>query len=165
MNNNLSDKILSVCRSLHVNNVEYLIVGGTAVAYYGYFRWSQNPDGSPAEKFDLDIWYNPTYKNYFNLLAAISDLGQDVSEFLAEADPEPLKSYFRLDLEKFTLDFLPRLKGSMNFRKAFSKCELARVRDIDIAIISFDDLLADKGKSSRPSDLDDIRHLKLKRNS
>jgi hypothetical protein len=53
----------------------------------------------------------------------------------------------------------------MNFRKAFGKCELARVRDIDIAIISFDDLLADKGKSSRPSDLDDIRHLKLKRNS
>jgi hypothetical protein len=37
---------------------------GMAVALHGYFRWSQNSSGNPAEKFDLDIWYKPTYDNY-----------------------------------------------------------------------------------------------------
>ena len=68
MEKSLTDDILHVCKILNKNAVQYLIVGGTAVAFHGYFRWSQNSSGAPAEKFDLDIWYNPTYENYFNLL-------------------------------------------------------------------------------------------------
>jgi hypothetical protein len=58
----LSEDILHVCKILNKNAVQYLIVGGTAVAFHGYFRWSQNSSGTPAEKFDLDIWYNPHMK-------------------------------------------------------------------------------------------------------
>ena len=68
MKKSLTEDILLVCQILNKNAVQYLIVGGTAVAFHGYFRWSQNPSGDPAEKFDLDIWYNPTYDNYFKLL-------------------------------------------------------------------------------------------------
>lgn len=75
MEKNLTDEILQVCNILNKNAVHYLIVGGTAVAFHGYFRWSQNSSGTHTEKFDLDIWYNPTYDNYFKLLKALSELG------------------------------------------------------------------------------------------
>lgn len=78
MHKNIGDSILKVCSILNKSNVEYLIIGGTAVALYGYFRWSLNSAGIVSEKYDLYIWYNPTYGNYFKLLYALEELGQDV---------------------------------------------------------------------------------------
>jgi hypothetical protein len=87
MEKNVTDEILWVCQILNKNDVQYLIVGGTAVAFHGYFRWSQNSAGTTSEKFDLDIWYNPTYENYFRLLNGLAELGQDVKDFFEEQSP------------------------------------------------------------------------------
>jgi predicted nucleotidyltransferase len=159
----ITDYILDVCKALNEQRVQYLIVGGTAVAFHGYFRWSYNSAGKPADKFDLDIWYNPTYPNYFKLLNALEQLGQDVTEFRGEQSPDPIKSYFRYDLEKFTLDFLPKLKGLSKFIKSFEKREIVNIKGVDILILNFDDLIADKAENSRPKDLLDIKELKSKR--
>jgi hypothetical protein len=139
-----------------------LVVGGTAVAFHGYFRWSRNSSGTPAEKFDLDIWYNPTYENYYNLLKALGELGQDVSAFLEEKSPNPLKSYFKFNLDKFTLDFLPKLKRSSKFRQSSEKREIIKIKGVEMPIIGIEELLKDKAANSRPKDLDDINHLKSK---
>ena len=160
MKKNLTEDILRVCQILNKNTVQYLIVGGTAVAFHGYFRWSQNSSGNPAEKFDLDIWYNPTYDNYFKLLNALADLGQDVKEFFEEQSPNPLKSYFRFNLDKFTLDFLPKLKGVSKFMQSYEKRDTTTLKEIDIPFIGFDELLQDKAANSRPKDLTDIKQLK-----
>ena len=53
MENNLNDSILRVCAVLNKHSVQYMIVGGTAVALHGYFRPSINLAGSPAEKLIL----------------------------------------------------------------------------------------------------------------
>ena len=82
-----------------------MIVGGTAVALHGYSRPSMNVTDEVAEKPDLDFWYNPTYENYFKLLNALEELGQDVTKFKQEQVPNPKKSFFRYEFEKFTLDF------------------------------------------------------------
>jgi hypothetical protein len=137
MDGNITNEITRVCQILNKKNVEYLIIGGTAVAFHGYFRWSKNSDGKLADKFDLDIWYNPTYNNYFKLLSALAELEQDVSKFIKEKAPNPRKSYFRFDTNKFTLDLLPMLKDN-----------------------SIDELLQDKASNSRPKDLEDINQLK-----
>jgi len=160
MEKKLTDEILRVCQILNKNSVQYLIVGGTAVAFHGYFRWSQNSTGTPAEKFDLDIWYNPTYDNYFKLLTALAELGQDVKEFFEEQSPNPLKSYFKFDLNKFTLDFLPKLKGATKFKQAYERKEVTTIQGIDMLFIGFDELLLDKAANSRPKDLTDIKQLK-----
>lgn len=160
MEKKLVDSILQVCDILNKNNVHYLIVGGTAVAFHGYFRWSQNSLGQAAEKFDLDIWYNPTYDNYFNLLNALSVLKQDVSEFLEEKSPNPLKSYFRFDLDNFTLDFLPKLKSVAKFKDSYKNKEIVTLKNVEIPFIGFDELLQDKAANSRPKDLLDIKKLK-----
>lgn len=131
MEKSLTDHILDVCKVLNKNTVQYLIVGGTAVAFHGYFRWSHNSSGELTDKFDLDIWYNPTYDNYFKLLKTLEELGQDITEFRDEQSPNPLKSYFRFDLEIFTLDFLPKLKGLSKFRSSFDRKEIIDIRDRD----------------------------------
>ena len=159
MQRNITNEITRVCQILNKNDVQYLIVGGTAVAFHGYFRWSQNSDGSPSDKFDLDIWYNPTYDNYFNLLRSLAELGQDVKEFIAEKSPNPQKSYFKFDLEKFTLDFLPKLKGSGKFNLAYEKKETTIINEIELFFIGIEELLQDKAANSRPKDLEDIKHL------
>lgn len=162
MDKSLTDNILHVCNTLNAHKVQYLIVGGTAVALHGYFRMSYKADGTYADKYDLDIWYNPTYGNYFNLLNALEELGQDVTEFKEEQAPDPHHSFFRFELEKFTLDFLPVIKGLSKFSLAFGKKEVVTLSGTDISFINFEDLIKDKEASSRPKDLIDIKQLKAR---
>lgn len=160
MDKSFSESLLTVCKLLHKHGVEYLIVGGTAVALHGYFRMSITIAGTPANKPDLDFWYNPSYKNYFNLLNAIAELGQDVSEFRNESTPDPRRSFFKLNFEAFTIDFLPELPGLSKFRTSYEAKEVVDVEGVDIMFINFDDLIANKQALSRDKDITDIEELK-----
>lgn len=144
MENDLVGYILRVCGVLNKHAIEYMIVGGVAVALHGYFRKSIGPDGKPVDKPDMDIWYNPTYDNYFRLLDALQELGQDVEQFKQEQAPEPNRSFFKYDLEDFTLDFLPVLSAKTPFGPSFKKKELVSLNNIDIPFIGFEDLISDK---------------------
>lgn len=160
MDKGLQNSVITVCNLLNKHEVEYLIVGGTAVALYGYFRMSLTDTGKSAEKPDLDLWYNPTYKNYFNLLDAIAALGEDVSAFKNEKSPNPEKSFFKLNLDKFTIDFLPQLPGLARFRESYRKKEVIEVSGINIPLIDLDDLIANKQALLREKDIADIEELK-----
>lgn len=159
----ITNKIVEVCKALNNNEVKYLIVGGTAVAYHGYFRWSADSAGLDSEKFDLDFWYNPTYDNYFNLLNALNDLGQDIESFKTEKTPKPKSSFFKFEIDNFTIDFLPILKGKINFLTSYKKRETAEVNGVELTFINIDDLIADKATNSRPKDLEDIKQLKKRK--
>ncbi|TFF30390.1 hypothetical protein [Mucilaginibacter psychrotolerans] len=118
MEENLKSSLLAVCETLQKHNVQYMLVGGTAVALNGYYRLSINTSGVLTEKPDLDIWYNPTYENYFNILKVIRDLGKDITEYLDEQNPNPKESFFRFDFEDFSVDILPEIKAPIKFAKA-----------------------------------------------
>lgn len=163
-NNQLLASIMRVCQVLNQYAVDYLIVGGSAVAYYGYFRHSITMAGVPADRPDVDIWYNPTYTNYFKLLDALVTLGQDVTRYKNEQVPNPKKSFFRYEFDLFTLDLLPTIKSAINFNPAFSRRETIELAGVAIPFIDFEDLIADKEATARPKDLDDIDHLRQAQN-
>jgi hypothetical protein len=163
MESSLTDSILTVCRTLNKFSVEYIIVGGTAVALHGFYRHSMNVGGEIAEKPDLDFWYNPTYDNYFRLLDALEELGQDVTRFKEEQTPDPKKSFFRYEFEKFTLDFLPELKAPLRFRQSFDRKEIVILNDTEIPFISYEDLISDKKSNARSKDITDIERLDITR--
>ena len=163
MENGLIESVLSVCKILNEHTVEYLIVGGTAVALYGFYRQSHTSSGSLAEKHDLDFWYNSTYDNYFKLLNALEGLGQDVTEFKAEVAPNPKKSFFRIEFDKFTVDFLPELPGLSKFSSSFNEREVSKVNEIEMPFINYNDLIVNKQAQARPKDIEDIEQLKLRR--
>lgn len=163
MENDLASSILQVCKVLNKHSVQYLLVGGTAVALHGYFRYSVNAAGRISDKPDLDVWYNPTYGNYFKLLDALEDLGQNVTAFRNEQAPNPGKSFFKYEFEWFTLDLLPVLKAALKFNACYAKKELVVFEGIDISFIGYNDLLLDKAANARPKDIEDIEQLKSKR--
>lgn len=151
---------MNVCKTLNKRSVEYLIVGGTAVALHGYYRLSRNDAGQVAEKHDLDFWYNPTYNNYFRLLDALEDLGQNVKRFRDEITPNPKKSFFKLEDEKFTIDFLPELPGLLKFRQSFDQRVTSNIGEVEISFINLKDLLKNKQALGRPKDIEDIERLR-----
>jgi predicted nucleotidyltransferase len=162
MNSNLVESISKVCSILNKHSVQYLLVGGASVAFYGYYRMSTVSTGITAEKYDFDFWYNPVYKNYFNLLDALQELGQDVSEFKKEKAPDPYKSFFRFELEIATIDFLPSVIGHSKFMPVYNKKHTVNIDGIEIFFISLDDLMISKKINARQKDINDINQLKLR---
>jgi hypothetical protein len=157
------ENLQTVCHILNEHAVEYLTIGGAAVALHGYHRLSKDPSGRDTEIDDLDFWYNPTYDNYFRLLNALEKLGQDVSEFRGEKVPDPKRSFFRLDRPQFTLDFLPSVPGMPRFREAFAAKETTKLGNVDIPYVGYIHLIMNKQALNRPKDQEDIRQLELKR--
>ncbi|MEO6288259.1 MAG: hypothetical protein ABIO93_32990 [Dyadobacter sp.] len=149
-----------ICDIFNKHSVEYMIVGGTAVALHGHFRKSTTLKGDIVDKPDLDFWYNPTYENYYNLLRALEELGKDVTEFQEEQIPDPRNSFFRFEFEDYTLDLLPSIKAPLKFRVSFSKKQVIHSEGVEISFISFDDLIEDKESLGRAKDIEDIKHLK-----
>lgn len=160
LNNQLLVSMAEVCKVLNKHSIDYLVVGGSAVAYYGYFRHSITMAGMPADRPDVDIWYSPTYANYFKLLDALVALGQDVTNYQKEQAPNPKKSFFRYEFDLFTLDLLPVIKSAINFGPAFSRREVIELGGVTIPFIDFEDLITDKQTTARPKDLNDIAHLR-----
>lgn len=137
-----------------------MLVGGTAVALYGYYRPSINNAGEMTDKPDIDIWYNPTYENYFNLLKAMEELGQDITEFKNEQSPNPRKSFFKLSFDEFTLDMLPEITGIIKFSEANKRKETVKIAETQIHFMSYSDLIEHKKVTAREKDLEDIEQLK-----
>jgi hypothetical protein len=160
MENNLKNSLLTVCKLLEKHNVQYILIGGTAVALNGYYRHSINIAGEIADKPDIDNWYNPTYENYFNILKVMDELGQDVTEFRNEQSPNPRKSFFKLIFEEFTLDILPEIKAAIKFFEANKRKETVEFEETQIHFMSYWDLIEDKKATARRKDLEDIEQLK-----
>jgi len=163
MEGNLKNTLLMVCELLEKNTVQYIIIGGTAVALNGYYRHSTNISGEIAEKPDVDVWYNPTYKNYYKILEVIEALGTDITEFKKEQSPNPHTSFFKLDLDDFTLDLLPEIKANLKFIDVYSRKEIVEMSGVKIHFMSYADLIKDKEASARKKDMEDIKQLKKKR--
>ena len=163
MEGDLKDHLLAVCSTLERYQVRYMLVGGSAVALHGYYRHSMGPTGQLTDKPDLDIWFAPTYENYFCLLQALEEMGCDVSDFRSESNPDPSRSFFKLDLGEFTLDALPSIHANIPFMQAYGRKETVQWDGVPIHYIGFDDLLEDKLRSSRAKDRVDIEQLKRHR--
>lgn len=165
MEDNLKGLLLTVSKLLVKYNVNYMIVGGTAMALHGYYRHSINASGELTEKPDIDIWYNPNYENYFRILKVIEELGEDISDFKNEQSPNPKRSFFKLDFDDFTFDILPAIKAGIKFFDANQRKETVEVDGTPIYFLNYFDLIEDKKATARKKDLEDIEQLKKNKDS
>ena len=160
MNSGLVNSVKMVCKVFNKYSIDYIMVGGTAVAFNGYFRMSFVSDGTVAEKLDLDFWYNPSYSNYFKLIKALEELGRDMTRVKEEQAPNPKKSFFKYEFEKFTLDLLPKMDSGLDYRTSFDKREVIVFDDIQVSFLCLEDVIKDKEFHNRPKDVEDIEQLK-----
>ena len=144
----LSDDFRDFLTCLNEAGVEYLVVGGHAVAFHGYIRPTR----------DMDVWVAVSPDNADRLVRA-------VNTFFGGALPGLAREWF-LDAENVTrfgavpnlIEILPQVSGG-EFAKAFARRVAAVIDGQPVNLISLDDLIANKNASARLKDLADVEEL------
>jgi hypothetical protein len=160
MQSSLTDYVIKICSDLNRHSVQYLIVGGAAVAMYGYERQSRGPFDLASDKIDIDFWYNPSYPNYYKLLSVLDEWGEDIKQYREQTTPDPLHSFFRLEYADYTVDFLPVIGGLGKFKDCFAKSDVRNQGNTQLYFLGFEELILSKQYLGRPKDFDDIEQLK-----
>jgi len=131
--------------------VEYLIVGGYAVALHGYVRATG----------DIDIWFNATDDNASKILKVMFLFGFKPDEFKKE-DFNKKDSVLIFGSYDAEINLLGYLDGIDDFEIAFKNLKRGKVNGDEYNFLSLNDLITNKNTVGREKDLNDIEHLKNK---
>lgn len=134
-------------RLLTDHQVEYLLVGGFAVAIHGY----------PRATADMDIWVARHRRNAEKLVACLRDFGFDSSDLRPETF-DPADRVVRMGVAPLRIDILTSIDG-VSFDACSARAVFANVDGSRVPVISLDDLKANKRASGRAKDLDDLENL------
>jgi hypothetical protein len=132
---------------LHIHRVNYLLVGGYAVAAHGYPRFTG----------DLDLWIQTSAENAENVLRVCRAFGFDVPGLRVELFIDP-KQMTRMGHPPLRIEILNSVSG-LSFEHAWKN----RIQDVwdgvPISLISLQDLRTNKLASGRMKDLADLENL------
>ena len=134
-------------RLLNSNKVEYLLVGGYAVGYYGY----------PRATGDMDIWIARNPDNAANVMTVLQAFGFGSSSVLPTLFLTPDK-VFRMGNPPLRIELLTDISG-VEFADCWESREVTMIEDIIVNIINLDDLKRNKLASGRMKDKNDLKHL------
>lgn len=126
------------------NKVEYLLIGGYAVGYYGYPR----PTG------DMDIWIAISPRNARRIVKALREFGFTTStkKFLQD------NSLVRMGVPPFRLEILTTIDG-VSFPECYAARDTAVIDGVEVNLINLHHLRLNKKASGRLKDLSDLEHL------
>lgn len=144
------EDILSIWRSLHQCNVQYIMVGGFATNMHGFSRMTS----------DLDIWIKDTPENRKNFRAALKEAQLGDIEEIETTDFIPGWSSIYLS-SGMELDIMTHLKGfrEERFDECYDLAPVAEIHGIPIRFLHLNHLLEAKKATARPKDLLDIEEL------
>jgi hypothetical protein len=133
---------------LNEHEVQYLVVGGYAVNFHGYPRYTK----------DIDLWIWLDANNIDNLISTIKsfgfgNLGLSKEDF---SDPENI---IQLGYEPHRIDLMMDIEG-VDFEASYKHKEVVELDDVPVNFISLDDLIKVKTETGRLQDLADAEQLK-----
>jgi len=132
---------------LGAEGVEYLLIGGYAVAYHGYPRATE----------DIDIWIASSAGNAQRIIRTLKEFGFDVPELNPDLFLKP-DSIVRMGVPPLRIELSTTISG-VDFAECY-KARLSEVIDgIPVTIINLEDLKKNKKASGRHRDLDDLERL------
>jgi len=132
---------------LNSKQVEYLIIGGWAVGYYGY----------PRATGDLDVWISRTEENAVKLVGVLKEFGFDVPNLSSELFKKG-NQVTRLGLPPMRIEILTTISG-VSFDECFRNRETIIIDEVKINMIGLEDLKKNKSSAKRYKDLDDFENL------
>jgi len=132
---------------LNSTGVEYLVVGGYALAAHGHPRYTG----------DIDFWVNPTSANAERLMSVLDQFGFGGIGISKEDFTRP-ESVVQLGYPPARIDLLTAIDGVR-----FDECYARRI-EVDVAgsrlfLIALADLRANKKAAGRAKDLADLEAL------
>lgn len=144
---NLPQDFKEFLQLLNEHDVKYLLVGGYAVGYHGY----------PRATFEMDIWIAISPHNAQKIVGVLQDFGFDFPELEMELFLEKDK-IFRMGIPPMRLGILTTVSG-VEFESCFENRIIAEFDDVQINLISLDDLKKNKRSAGRHKDLNDLENL------
>jgi len=135
---------------LNANSVKYLIVGGYAVGFHGYPRYTK----------DLDVWILASEDNAENILNALEQFGFG-NVGLQKQDFLKPDEFVQLGYLPNRIDIVMSCDG-VDFNSCFNSRKEVIVDGLTINFIDLENLKKNKKASGRPQDLADLDNLELK---
>jgi len=132
---------------LNSNGVEYLVVGGYALAAYGHPRYTG----------DLDFWIGTDEANAMRVLSALDQFGFG-SLGLAREDFTAPNKVVQLGYPPVRIDLLTSIDG-VEFAPSYGRRVTMTVDGIELHFISLDDFKTNKKATGRHKDLADLEAI------
>lgn len=143
----MTDHFKRFIKLLNEHNIKYIILGGQAVNYWGFIRYTG----------DLDIIVEPTVENAENLILALLHFGYDVYDFQVQDFTTP-DTAVQLGAPPDRIDILSSTLG-INFEACFEKKVIVEIDEVQYNFIDLEHLIENKKAVGRPKDLEDIKNL------
>jgi hypothetical protein len=136
-----------LCASLNGRNVDYIIVGGYALAFHGAPRFTG----------DLDIFIRPTTQNVNQLLAALHDFGFHETPVLPE-DLLRERRVLELGRHPVQVHIMASISG-VSWERAWESREAGDYGSAPVYFLGREAFIANKRAVGRAKDLADIEAL------
>ena len=132
---------------LNSHQVEYLLIGGYAVGYYGY----------PRATADMDIWIAIAPENAAKVVKVLQTFGFGLEEvtpdlFLKE------EQIIRMGLPPVRIEILTTISG-VSFEECYAERQVDVLDGVEVNLISLDHLKINKKASGQYKDLNDLENL------
>ncbi len=134
-------------KSLNDKGVEYLLIGGYAVAYYGY----------PRATNDIDVWIAIHPENAERVVAALRDFGFDTPELSIELFLQANR-IVRMGMPPMRIEISTPISG-VDFAACYTMRRTAVLDGVEVPIISLPHLKINKRASGRYKDPNDLENL------
>ena len=141
---------LDLLRFLNEERVEYHVVGGMAVNFYGYHRSTG----------DLDVWVALTPENENRLATALKRFGFSDGSLARRPLLEKSK-FIRIGNQPVRVEIHADISG-VDFRECFANSVTCDVQGVPVRFIGLNDLKQNKLAAGRAKDLADIEALPSK---
>lgn len=136
-------------QAINDNNVKYVLVGGYSVIFHGYSRTTG----------DMDIWVQRNPENYQKLISAFKQFGMSVFDMTEDNFlNHPTWDVFSFGVPPVCIDIMIDVKG-LNFNDCYTNSQIFIDDELQVRVLSMNDLLEAKKKANRPKDIDDINNL------
>jgi hypothetical protein len=134
---------------LNKHKVNYMLIGGYAVIYYGYDRTTN----------DLDIWLEPTDANRDKLIKALEEynIHSDDLKLLSKIDFTKIQ-YFFIGEKPKKIDFLTKI-NNVTFDEAIKSVNHFPLENEQVPIIQYHHLILSKISNDRLKDKADVEEL------
>ena len=134
-------------RLFNVHKVEYMIVGGYALAYHGAPRYTG----------DIDIYVKPDSQNAEQIMKALADFGFG-SVGLTVEDFENPDKVIQLGVPPVRVDIITSISGVL-WKDAFLGCVDGKYGDVPVKYIGLNEFIINKRTTGRKKDLSDLEAL------
>ncbi len=137
--------------ALNEAGVEYLVVGAFAMAAHD----------TPRATVDIDIWVRPSKENSQKVWKAIVEFGAPHSGVSVDDFSTP-DTIFQIGVAPRRIDILTSISG-VEFEEAWVNRMHSTMEALQVPVLGFAELIANKRASGRPKDLVDADWLEERR--